>query len=552
MVSAVPRETLWLALEILGEAQRTLGQTAAAEKTLRESIETIETVRSQVTGDALDRQQFFQNKTAPYYALAEMLARNGKTFEALQFAERAKGRVLLDILQSGQQAGADKNLTAKEQTDEKNLKSAVFVTENDLQRAAAKPNAERAALADLQTKLDRSRGALDSFTNALYAAHPEIKLQRGAGETLNSVSLKRLLPDAKTALIEFVAAEKRTLVFVATLDAGAPKIEIATVEIGREELNKTVAAFRQKLAARDLRFSVDTRKLYDLLLAPVAKQIAGKTRIVLAPDAALWELPFQALVDRSNKYVVESAAVSYAPSFSVLAEIERKQTDKTDVSNLLAFGNPARKVTVKTGDKTSARPVSMSNEFADLPEAERQVKALSALYGARRSQVFTGTNASETEFKRVAAKYKILHLATHGVLDDASPLYSYVLLSQINEASGEDGKLEAWELMRMNLPANLVVLSACETGRGRILQGEGLIGLSWAFFVAGSPTTVASLWKVESAATTDLMLGFYRRMLNKSVSKAEALRQSSLALLKNERYSHPFYWAGFVVVGDGD
>lgn len=106
--------------------------------------------------------------------------------------------------------------------------------------------------------------------------------------------------------------------------------------------------------------------------------------------------------------------------------------------------------------------------------------------------------------------------------------------------------------MRMNLSADLVVLSACETGRGKIGAGEGIIGLSWAFFVAGSPTTIASLWKVESASTTEIMLGFYRGLQYKSISKAESLRQSSLALLKNEKYAHPFYWAGFILIGNGD
>ncbi len=136
------------------------------------------------------------------------------------------------------------------------------------------------------------------------------------------------------------------------------------------------------------------------------------------------------------------------------------------------------------------------------------MQALSALYGAKRSLTFTGAKATEVEFKKSAANFKILHLATHGVLDDASPLYSYVLLASGDEKDSEDGRLEAWELMRMNFSANLVVLSACETGRGRVGAGEGLVGLSWAFFVAGSPTTIASQWKVESASTTELMLGF--------------------------------------------
>jgi CHAT domain-containing protein len=389
----------------------------------------------------------------------------------------------------------------------------------------------------------------------LYVAHPELKLQRGEANTVGLLELNKLLPNAgNTALLEFVVTENRLFVFVLTKDKAKPNLQVFPIEITRGNLTETIAVFREKLARRDIRFSDDAKKIYNLLLAPISKQIAGKNHLIISPDAALWELPFQALIDKQNKYVVESAAVSYAPSLSVLTEIERKQKNQTDASTLLAFGNPAHRAMPFPNENKNgkpARPISMSDDFADLPEAEKQVAALSVLYGAKRSLVLTGSKATEIEFKKSAANFKILHLATHGILDDASPLYSYVLLA--NDAkSAEDGRLEAWELMRMNLSADLVVLSACETGRGKIGAGEGIIGLSWAFFVAGSPTTIASLWKVESASTTEIMLGFYRGLQYKSISKAESLRQSSLALLKNEKYAHPFYWAGFILIGNGD
>jgi CHAT domain-containing protein len=142
---------------------------------------------------------------------------------------------------------------------------------------------------------------------------------------------------------------------------------------------------------------------------------------------------------------------------------------------------------------------------------------------------------------------RVLHFATHGVMNNASPLYSHLVLAHSEK---EDGLLEAWELMQMDLQADLAVLSACETARGRYGAGEGMIGLSWALFVAGVPSTVVSQWKVESASTRDLMLQFHRRLQSGKTSKAEALRQASLSLLKNPATSHPFYWAGFVLVGD--
>ena len=143
----------------------------------------------------------------------------------------------------------------------------------------------------------------------------------------------------------------------------------------------------------------------------------------------------------------------------------------------------------------------------------------------------------------------MLHLATHGILNDASPMYSHLVLSAEGGSGEEDGLLEAWEVIDLDLEADLAVLSACETGRGRVGAGEGMIGLSWAFFVAGCPTTVVSQWQVESASTTELMLAFHRNLM-KGESKAQALRSAALKLLGDRRYRHPFYWAGFVVIGE--
>jgi len=542
------REILWEAQMLAGEIALAGGDKIRARQNFETSIKIIEESRLLIAGGERERQQFFESKTKPYHALVELLIGEKKFEEAFTYAERAKARILLEVVQNGH-AQLDKALTAPERAQETKLRKAIFAADTQIQTEAAKEKSDVARLSELRKELGKARNALDSFTTLLYVAHPELKIQRGVGEIAGLSELGKLLPNQNAALLEYVVTENRTFIFLLAPDKNRPKLEVFPVEIRREDLNKTVAAFREKISKRDLRFTGDAKKLYNLLLAPVAKQIFNKNRLIISPDAALWELPFQALIDGQNKYVVETAAVSYAPSLSVLAEITKRQNKQSADATLLAFGNPAYKTTSLTGEK-SARPVFMDNTFADLPEAERQVEALSVLYGAKQSVIFTGAKATETEFKKSAADFKILHLATHGVLDDASPLYSYILLAN---DTGEDGRLEAREIMQMNLNASLVVLSACETARGHIGQGEGLVGLSWSFFVAGSPTTVASLWKVESESTTEIMLGFHRQMRkdSKTVSKAEALRQSSLTLLKNERYAHPFYWAGFVVIGDG-
>lgn len=542
------REILWEAQTLAGDIALAANDKTRARQNFEAAIKTIEDARLLVAGGEREQQKFFENKLKPYHSIIELLVGENKFEEAFLYAERAKARVLLDVLQTGR-AQPNKAMTAAEQAQETKLRNQIAAANAQMQTEAGREKPDAARLAELQKQLSKTRAALDSFTTLLYVAHPELKLQRGEANVADLAGLNKLLPDANTALLEYVVTEKRTFVFVLTKDKAKPNLQIFSIETGREELTKTVSAFREKLAKRDVRFGDGAKKIYNLLLAPVAKQITGKNRLIISPDAALWELPFQALVDNQNKYVVETAAVSYAPSLSVLTEIVNRRSAQPTESTLLAFGNPAFK-TANSIDEKTARPVLINKNFADLPDAEKQVEALFALYGAKKSKIFIGTKATESEFKKSAGGFSILHLATHGVLDDANPLYSYVLLASSDDK--EDGRLEAREIMQMNLNANLVVLSACETARGRIGQGEGLIGLSWSFFVAGSPTTIASQWKVESASTTETMLGFYRRIQtdSKPISKAEALRQSSLALLKNEKYAHPFYWAGFVLLGD--
>ncbi len=167
-----------------------------------------------------------------------------------------------------------------------------------------------------------------------------------------------------------------------------------------------------------------------------------------------------------------------------------------------------------------------------------------------------GPDAEEGRFKAEAGTARLLHLATHGFLNDSNPMYSHILLSRLEGDEKEDGLLEAWEIMQLDLKAELAVLSACETARGRVSAGEGMIGLAWAFFVAGTPTTVVSQWKVESSSTTELMTAFHRaRKANLARSQsafatARALREAELQLLRSQEYSHPFYWASFVAIGD--
>lgn len=150
--------------------------------------------------------------------------------------------------------------------------------------------------------------------------------------------------------------------------------------------------------------------------------------------------------------------------------------------------------------------------LAPLPEAGTEVKTLREIWGQSRSGILIGADACKSLFKAEAGHYQIIHLATHGILDDSNPMYSRLMMARVESDPDDDGLLEAREIMQMNLHANLVVLSACQTARGRIGAGEGVVGISWAFFVAGVPTTVVGQWKVDSASTASLMISFHRHL----------------------------------------
>jgi CHAT domain-containing protein len=344
--------------------------------------------------------------------------------------------------------------------------------------------------------------------------------------------MSRLATQTRAVLLDFFVTPSRTYLFI--LSPGA-RARALTLRVREADLARNAAEFRRQLASHDLAYAGTARELYRQLLAPAARDLAGVSAVVVVPDGPLWSIPFGALQPQAGRFWIEDAAISCAPSLGVLREtrrIERARSGSPAPRALLALGNP----------KTSA---------AALPEAERQVREIGKLYGAGESEVLVGEDASEHRFKEEAARFRVLHLASHAVLDDVNPMYSHVLLAG---GGGDDGLLEARKLMELDLKAEILVLSGCETARGDAPAGEGITGMLWASFVAGVPTTVASLWRVESASTSELMIEFHRQWLasrgkGSPFAKAEALRAASRKLIASGKYAHPFYWAGFILAG---
>jgi CHAT domain-containing protein len=392
----------------------------------------------------------------------------------------------------------------------------------------------------LEALRDQARREHESFRAAAFAAQPAIRDRRGEVAPVAIADLRAEI-EAGTLVLEYALTERGAFVFTLDRERG---VRAHALGLSRRALEQRTADFRERLAQRDLDLARAARGLCRDLLGPARRDLARHARLLVIPDGALWELPFQALSCTPGRYLLEERALAYAPSLHALREMSRRAERRATGGTLLALGNPALGgAPVPRGARASRR----SSGLLPLPEAEDEVRALARLYG-HESSVYVGTEAGEARVKSEAAQHSVLHFAAHGLLDDARPLYSQLVLAPPRAGESEDGRLEAWEIMELGLRADLAVLSACETGRGRVGRGEGLIGLSWAFFVAGCPSTAVSQWKVDARSTSRLMIDFHRG-LAAGRPKADALRDAALRLKRDPAFRHPFYWAAFIIVG---
>jgi CHAT domain-containing protein len=436
-------------------------------------------------------------------------------------AERAKGRVLLDLITSGR-PDADRVSTALERERERQLRARVASLGAQL-RLAAEGSAGTSARRELDVRLDNARNDLATFRAQLSAAHPELGIRSGNVNTVTAQQAGALLPDQAAAILEYAVTPRATYLFVIERGQG---VRMYALPISAEVLRQQVQELREKLATRDPEFPALATRLYQALLGPARAQLARKSRLILAPDADLWQVPFQALRSPEGRYLIEDASIFYTPSLSVLHALgKRKPMERGGA--LAAFANPTE----------------------DWPEAEREASRLAALYGAS-SRTWVRAEANEEAFRAHAGSYDVLHVAAHGVFDDRHPLHSHLVLHGPAGKDSLDGLLEAEEIRALDLKASLVVLSGCETARGQFEDGEGAIGMTWAFLAAGSRAVVASQWRVESSSTTQLMLRFHSA-LREGLGKAAALRQATLEVMRSESFRHPFYWAGFALFGEG-
>ena len=384
---------------------------------------------------------------------------------------------------------------------------------------------------------------------------------------------------AKPAL-DKLATDLRAQLVPAKLQRRIVGIDVAS---GPERGLGVAAAAPQDTAP----FVAASKALYQAVVEPAAA-LLGEKRLLLVPDGALNYVPFEALVKSSEggdfsslPYLVKSNEIVYAPSTSVVAAIRQERSKPTGRAMLIVAdpvfnSNDSRAGKTTTPPETAeTRGLGIESALTDVTgqgavgtaqSAKMQGLPLARLAGTRleaeqisklakgagsQTDVWLDLDASEDNLStREISKYRAIHIATHGLLNAERPQFTGVVLSLVGNRNS-DGFLRTDEVFNMRLGSPLVMLSACETGLGREKRGEGVMGLTRAFMYAGAPTVGVSLWSVADRSTADLMTDFYKRLFAaEDVSPTAALRNAQLTMIAGKKYSAPFYWAPFVLVGD--
>jgi CHAT domain-containing protein len=300
-----------------------------------------------------------------------------------------------------------------------------------------------------------------------------------------------------------------------------------------------------------------SRRLYDLLIAPAESALLGGTRLVIAPDGPLHSLPFAALIRPDGRYLLEWRPLHFVISAPVYAELKNRRREKPEGETLrvAAFGDPDYPPSAGSNSEKVENPglrswLRRGLRLTPLPATRREVEAIRRVFP--QTEVFVGQAASEERVKTLPSNTSIVHFAGHALLDDRPPFESSLALSipESPRRGEEDGFLHSWEILeRLRWNTDLVTLSACGTALGKDMGGEGLVGLSRAFLLAGARTVLASLWAIGDRSTARFMPRFYE-LLRSGLSKDEALRRTQIEWLRDPKSSHPFHWAAFELIGD--
>ncbi len=511
-------------------AQKHWGEAADA---FDQAVHGVELLRTGVRERSLQT-TFLRDDTVVYSALAACRLELADPAGALAASERAKARGLLDILTGGK-ADPRRGMSDDERKQGQTLADAVTALGVQLEDLRSH-KADVAVQTTTNEALGKARQDLEEFRRALYLHRPDLQSRRAEFAPASPEDLGRSLFHERPGLVvlSYLVGDDETLLFVLTApdrDGGSCRLAVRRIDVSSKELAEAVEQFREGCSDPG-KGEPDSDDLYRWLVAPADAELKGARQVIIVPDGVLHTLPFQALKGPDDRRLIERFAVSYAPSITALTKME-------------TLGATRREQYAGRAPSVLAVGVSdFGRREKKLPAAQEEAKAVAEAFG-NGGKLLSGAEATRARLESSWSGRRYLHFATHGRLDADAPLYSSLVLTP----DQDEGTLYANDLLDADVPAELVVMSACHSGEGQHVAGEGLLGMSWAWFGAGVPSVVASQWSVGDASTARLMKVFYGR-LAAGDSKAEALRQAETALLADPATRHPFYWAPFVLVGD--
>jgi CHAT domain-containing protein len=477
------------------------------------AIDAIESTRSLLDSEEL-RSSFFENKREIYASmiLAQIAAQNVE--EAFNYNERARSRAFLDILGSKVQLAKEGPLLQEERT----LQARISGLQARLrEESEGEDDEENKDDSQLKQDVEAARKAYDDFLSRVRKQNAEqASLMNVEPLTLRQV---QALLDPDVTVLEYFIARGRGVLWVIDKD----RIRFVQLSVLRKNLLANVASLREAIeqkAEKD-EFNRLSRQLYRLLIQPGVPHIRGK-KLLIIPHDVLHYLPFQALLSPRGRYLIQDYPIYYLSSASLMQFTKQKQ--KSNTEKALVLGNP-----------------NLGDEAYNLRFAEREAKEIATDYP--QSAVYLRAEATKANAVRLSPNYDMLHFAVHADLRENDPLNSALLLAK---SGNDDGRLKVFEIFSLNLKADTVVLSACETGLGKINNGDELIGLIRAFIYAGTPSVITTLWKVNDQASYEVMRAFYANL--KSAKKSEALRQAQLKTM--EQFPEPFFWAAYGLTGE--
>lgn len=530
MLASAQGDRLGEAECLLGQARAlgALGEGGAALAASRRALDTLERVRPTVLREDL-RTAFFAGAHPAYELTVDLLLAAGRGEEAWVTAEAARARSLRDLVAEAGLGGA-----AAPELREPIRAASRRLNALESQRLALR-EADRERQEQVRGQIAAAVGELERLRGEVRRVRPRAAAPAPA-QPLSLAAVRRALLDPETLLLEIQLGEEASTLWTISLEGFQahrlpPRREL-------EPLAREALAHMKSLEWPGT-FPPALCRLSELVLGPAAAEL-GARRLLLVPDGALTELSFAALPDprapcAQAPALVDEHELVILPSVAALLEQRQRLAGRTAAAGWLAV----------VADPSSAQP------DARLPEAGAEAAAITAGLPAEKVLLATGTAASrELVASGRLGAYRIVHFAAHGLLDAGEPLLSALALAELDSSGGRIAStLAAHEIYDLELPAELVVLSACDTARGRQVAGEGLVaGLPRAFLAAGAARVLLSLWAVDDASTRELMVLVYRGLLERGLAPATALRAAQVELRR--RGLAPRAWAGFALVGD--